>query len=213
MKKLIMTEYFGIIVLLVALIPQIAHTVYVFKINSHYPEPWFAWCYAIGVDLAILIFTVRGWIWTAVAYLMATLAHNIAYQFFPQSDISSILIGITLSATIFSFSHIFYSGSKKRNESADDDALIDLGKRIESAVQSGIHIEAHPYLCPCCGLTFPTSKKLNGHISGHKMKGEWDEDKYGDWKHKNNERSSLLSELGLDLKTLGAKEPIENQSA
>lgn len=213
MKKLITKEYFGIIVLLVALVPQIAHTVYVFKINSHYPDPWFAWCYAIGVDLAILIFTVRGWIWTAVAYLVATLAHNIAYQFFPQSEISSILIGVTLSCTIFSFSHIFYTSAKKRSESADDDALIDFAKRIESAIQSGVHIEAHPYLCPCCGLTFPTSKKLNGHISGHKMKVEWNEDEYGDWKKVNHERSLLLSELGLDLGALEIKEQVEKQSA
>ena len=60
MKRLITREWFGIVALTIILIPQVAHTVYVFQANSQYSDPWFAWCYAIGVDLAILIFTVKG---------------------------------------------------------------------------------------------------------------------------------------------------------
>ncbi len=140
MKEFITKEYFGIIVLLIALVPQVAHTVHVFESNSHYPNPWFAWPYAISVDLAILIFTVRGWIWTAVGYLLATLAHNFAYHFLPeQSEWGSALIGVTLSITIFSFSHVFYTG-KKRTKSAIDDAILDLAKRLSSEVQAGIYL-------------------------------------------------------------------------
>ncbi len=200
MKKLIGQKYFEIAVLMVVLVPQVAHTVYVFKVNSQYPDPWFAWAYALGVDLAILIFTVRGWIWTAVGYLLATLAHNLVYQFLPEkSDWGSVLIGTTLSVTIFCFSHLFYRHRKQRQHSADEEALIDLGKRVKSAQENGIQLEAQPYHCPCCGQTFPNSKKLNGHISGHKMKNEWKEEEYGDWKIKNQEYEAALIELKLNF--------------
>ncbi len=55
MKQIITKEWFGILALTIILIPQVAHTVYVFSENSQYDNPWFAWFYAAGVDLAILI--------------------------------------------------------------------------------------------------------------------------------------------------------------
>lgn len=41
MRKFIINEAFGIIALVVLLIPQVAHTVFVFEVNSHYDNPWF----------------------------------------------------------------------------------------------------------------------------------------------------------------------------
>jgi len=185
MRKFILNEAFGIVALTVLLIPQIAHTIYVFKINSQYTNPWFGWCYAIGVDLAILIFTVKGWTRTAYAYFVGTLAHNLVYQFYPESLWSSILICVMLSATIFSFSHLFYHKDEavERKDTAIEPQPSAKVLRISAAVEAGIHFEAQPYLCPECKQSFASTKKLNGHISGHKQKEMWSADDYGNWEY------------------------------
>jgi len=193
MRKFILNEAFGIIALTVLLIPQIAHTIYVFKINSQYVDPWFGWCYAIGIDLAILIFTVKGWTRTAYAYFAGTLAHNLVYQFYPESMWSSILICVMLSATIFSFSHLFYHKDKavERNETAKQPQLSVEVLRLSAMVNAGVHIEAQPFLCPKCKQPFATAKKLNGHISGHKQKDEWEAEIYSNWEDENSKRARL----------------------
>ncbi|MBL4575806.1 MAG: hypothetical protein JKY51_06880 [Opitutaceae bacterium] len=197
MRKFIINEAFGILALAILLIPQIAHTVYVFKVNSHYPDPWFAWCYAIGVDLAILIFTVKGWIRTAILYFLGTLAHNLVYQFLPESVWSAILICIMLSGTIFSFSHLFYF--KQKAEESDDTAngsqITAEVKQVSAALDAGIRFEPQPYLCPNCGESFINTKKLNGHISGHKQKDEWHPGNYGDWEKENQERATVVNQI------------------
>ncbi|WP_346881272.1 C2H2-type zinc finger protein [uncultured Algibacter sp.] len=194
MRKFILNEAFGIIALSVLLIPQIAHTIYVFKINSQYHDPWFSWCYAIGVDLAILIFTVKGWTKTAYAYFIGTLAHNLVYQFYPESIWSSILICIMLSATIFSFSHLFYHKDKavERNDTAVQPQASAEALRLTALIEAGISFEAQPFLCPECKQSFVNSKKLNGHISGHKQKDEWLAETYGSWENENLERNNML---------------------
>lgn len=189
MKKLITTEVFGICALLTLLVPQIAHTVYVFKINSQYADPWFAWCYAIGVDMAILIFTVKGWIRTAVVYFIGTLTHNLVYQFWPDSVLSAALLCLMLSTTIFSFSHLFYY---KEDLTTLPSKLSAETKRFIAASEAGVHFEAQPFKCPACGETFSTSKQLNGHISGHKQKSEWEAHQYGEWEKENEIRSKAL---------------------
>jgi hypothetical protein len=201
MRKFIINEAFGILALAILLIPQIAHTVFIFKANSHYPDPWFAWCYAIGVDLAILIFTVRGWIRTAILYFIGTLAHNLVYQFLPESIWSAILICIMLSGTIFSFSHLFYF-KKKANENEDtakDSLLTTEALQVTTALEAGIRFEPQPYLCPNCGEAFSNTKKLNGHISGHKQKNEWDNESYGAWEQENQKRASTINQIQLNL--------------
>ena len=197
MRKIILNEAFGILALTVLLIPQVAHTIYVFKINSQYNDPWFGWCYAVGIDLAILIFTVKGWTRTAYAYFVGTLAHNLVYQFYPQSIWSAILICVMLSATIFSFSHLFYHKEKadNGNEQAQLRQASAEALRLSAAIEAGIHFEAQPFLCPECNESFVNSKKLNGHISGHKVKNEWFVENYGDWEVKNLERSKLITNL------------------
>jgi len=183
MRKLIINEAFGIIALSILLIPQIAHTVFIFKANSNYADPWFAWCYALGVDIAILIFTVKGWIRTAILYFLGTLAHNLVYQFWPESLWSAVLISVMLSGTIFSFSHLFYF-----NKKADQ-------RKDTAAIDAGIRFEAQPYLCPDCGEAFGSNKKLNGHISAHKMKNKWHPEKYGDWEADNERRAALVGDF------------------
>lgn len=197
--NVIKKRFVEIVALVLVLIPQVAHTVYLFKTNSHYPDPWFAWCYAIGVDMAILIFTVRGWIWTALAYLLATLAHNMAYQFLPQSDFSAVLIGISLSGTIFSFSHVFYTGRNSQNTDVEKPKEALISERIVYALARGVSFEVQAFRCPCCSLSFPTAKQLNGHISGHKMRQEWQEHMYGDWKKENEKRHEAIGGLQDEL--------------
>lgn len=193
MKKLVINEAFGIAALLLLLIPQIAHTVFIFKANSHYNDPWFAWFYAAGVDMAILIFTVRGWIRTAIIYFIGTLAHNLVYQFWPESMWSAVLISFMLSGTIFSFSHLFYfkNEADRRRENAATPQLSPIQKRLEAAIKAGIRFEAQPYKCPSCGQSFESTKKLNGHVSSHKSKGEWDAENYGQWEEENERRVAL----------------------
>ena len=194
MRKLIINEAFGIIALTILLIPQIAHTVFIFKANSNYADPWFAWPYALGIDLAILIFTVKGWIRTAILYFFGTLAHNLVYQFWPESVWSAVLISVMLSATIFSFSHLFYFRKKvdERKESANKPQLSAEAAQLSAILDAGIRYEAQPYVCPACGQAFGSSKSLNGHISEHKMKNEWEPEKYGNWKEDNERRAAAL---------------------
>lgn len=193
MKQIITKEWFGIVALTIILIPQVAHTVYVFKENSQYEDPFFAWFYAIGVDLAILIFTVKGWKRTAFIYLFGTIAHNIVYQFYPTSLYSSILIAVMLSGTIFAFSHLFYA-TKSQPEPELEEPRIDT---LELLKQSNVDIELKPYRCPECQKSFASKKQLNGHISGHKQTDSWSEDRYGDWEEENAKRGDLLQQLNV----------------
>lgn len=200
MKKLITQEWFGIVALSLLLIPQIAHTVYVFNLNSQYRDPWFGWCYAAGVDFAILIFTVKGWRRTAIVYFFGTLAHNVVYQFWPESVWSSILICIMLSATIFSFSHLFYAANETESKepACEKSTSEKEAEKLSIAKSKGIRIVALPYQCPACIEAFLNKKKLNGHISGHKQKYEWHTEQYSSqWEEDNERRASMLKKLKL----------------
>ncbi len=189
MKKLIINEGLGILAMSILLIPQIAHTLYVFEANSHYEHPWFSLCYAVGVDLAILIFTVKGWLRTAFAYLFATLAHNLVYQFMPEGALASILISVMQSATLFSFCHLFFKKAAPQTKGLE---VSKEAMKIHDAIQAGVCFEAQPHICPECDQPFSNSKQLNGHISGHKSRKEWKSKKYGNWKQGNDYRAELL---------------------
>jgi hypothetical protein len=190
MKKIILNELFGILVLGVLLIPQVAHTIYVFEANSQYDHPWFSYCYAVGVDLAILIFTVKGWIKTAVVYCIGTLAHNLVYQFYPESVWSAVLICVMLSGTIFSFSHLFYA--KTTSEEKDDPSLQKIISKellvIREAKKMGVHFEPQPFICPQCQQPFSMVRQLNAHIAEHKQKNTWTPEQYGNWQSGNRKR-------------------------
>lgn len=189
MKQIITKEWFGILALTIILIPQVAHTVYVFQSNSQYDDPWFAWCYAIGVDLAILIFTVRGWTKTALLYLLGTLTHNLIYQFYPESLYGAILVGVMLSGTIFSFSHLFYASTSPKDNTPQLAVLLD------ALHAQKIDVELKPHTCPQCETSFATAKQLNGHISGHKQTQSWHEHAYSDWENQNQLRVELVQQI------------------
>ncbi|TPN85825.1 C2H2-type zinc finger protein [Aquimarina algicola] len=183
----------GVLVILLLLMPQIAHTLYVFEVHSRYDNPWFAWCYAIGVDTAILIFTSKGWLRTAFAYFFATLAHNLVYLYNPDSIWSGLLVCINLSATLYALTHLFI---KKKTIPQMPHATGTLKKaiHIQHAIEAGIHFEAHPFECPECGKRFADNKQLNGHISVHKKQNEWKPEHYGNWEEQNQKRYQKLLE-------------------
>lgn len=199
MKNFVKSEWFGIVSLIVILTPQIAHSVHLFQVNSSHAtaDPWYAWCYAIGVDLAILIFTVHGWKHTSLIFLAATLATNILY-FWPSGNLfGGILLSLMQSGTIYAYSHLYVEQVEKKEETAKKAQEPSALERYEMAKAQGIHIEAQPYKCPQCGYTTATAKKLNGHISGHKQKGDWLEDGYKDWEKQNHRRAMIVQKLNM----------------
>ncbi|WP_298546209.1 C2H2-type zinc finger protein [uncultured Aquimarina sp.] len=199
MKNLIEKDLFGIIAMAILMIPQIAHTVYVFEANSHYDHPWFSWCYSLGVDLAILIFTVKGWLKTAFVYLFATLAHNLVYQFMPESVISSILISIVQSATLFSFCHLFFKKSNVNDNAEKEDIILsDEVLEIQRAIRVGVRFTPQPYKCPECGTSFQELEQLHDHISKHKSQKEWNPEKYGAWELENDTRYNYCSNFKIN---------------
>ncbi len=83
MKKIILIRVCAGLTMCLLLISQIQHTNYLFTSNSHFENPWFSRLYAIGVDSAILIFGLCGWVRTSLFYLFVMLAHNLRYTFMP----------------------------------------------------------------------------------------------------------------------------------
>ena len=196
MKHWKINKIVGILIMTILLIPQIAHTLYVFEANSHYQNPWFSWCYALGVDLAILVFTANGWIKTAFAYLFATLAHNLAYQYMPVGVWSSLLISVMQSVTLFSLCHLFLKQEEKSKKSVTNSEPMTLIREqtthIQKAIDLGIHYVPYPFICPECKQPFASPKQLNGHISGHKNTQQWKPEIYGNWELENRERRDYI---------------------
>jgi hypothetical protein len=109
-----------------------------------------------------------------------------------------LLVHTTLPITIFSFSHLFYYEKKaasKRNDTAEQPQVSTEVAQLTAMIAQGIRIEPQPYLCPQCGLGATTPKKLNGHISGHKQKNDWNPEKYADWENKNEARAATLLQI------------------
>ena len=146
-------EMFWLTTLSILLIPQVASSIQVFTHNNtQYENPWFAWCYAIGIDMAILIFTVKGRLRIAFLYLLVMIAHALIGQFLPaQSVHGRLLVHTTLPITIFSFSHLFYYEKKeasKRKHSAELPQVSTEAVQFTAMLAQGIRIEPQPYLCP-----------------------------------------------------------------
>ena len=188
MKKVFQNDWFVLIPLLALLTAQTMHTIYVFQAVSHYPQAWFAWCYAIGIEMAILICVARGWLWVSGGYAVATLATNLLYEFAPDSVLSGILLSVLLSVTIAIYSHLFYQNTK-RKEAAKESAVT----ASNGAVTANMIRLMNPYECPACGERKQSAKSLNGHISGHKQKDQWHPDEYpNDWEKQNALNSQEL---------------------
>lgn len=198
-------QYVGLLALMMLLIPQVQHTIYVYENNSQHGPVWFSWCYAAGIDLAILIFTLRGWKRMAIGYLFATLATNIIYQFYPIGWLAKIVLSVLLSITIYFFSELYKREKQQKEVIKKQESEEDQNKQVfAKAIKMGIDVQINPYVCPECGEGFPTSKKLNGHISGHKAKKEWTPEKYGEWEKLNEERAKFIREHQESInKTIG----------
>ena len=196
-EKIINHESFWVLALSTLLIPQIASSVQVFAVNNvQYKSPWFAWCYAIGIDLTIIIFTIKGKLKVALIYLVIMLAHALVGQFYPEkSTYGMLLVHTTLPITIFSFSHLFYAKKKARENTANNLQLTAQAAQLATMVAQGIRIEPQAHICPQCGIGAATAKKLNGHISGHKQKDEWHPESYGAWEKENEQRAAALTQL------------------
>jgi hypothetical protein len=198
MKKFIETEGLAIFGLFLLLIVQVAFTVYVFNKSGHHADmPWLAYVYAIGVDVAVLIFAVHGRILISFFFYFASLATNTVYLYYPDSIISQTLIAFMLSTTIFSYTHLFVWISKKREEELKTNKSLNDAALLAEAKKLGIEIIPLPYKCPVCGEGFANSKKLNGHISAHKTKNQWEVENKN-WEKENMERAAFVSKLTFE---------------
>lgn len=194
LMTMIKHEGFWLFSLGILLIPQVASTLKVYNENNHqYEDPWFAWCYAIGLDFAILIFSVMGKTKIAIAYLIVMILHGLMGQYFPGGhEWGKLLINLALPITIFTFTHLFYA-KKKEQEESKVQMTAELAQ-ISAILAQGIRMEALPYECPQCNVAKATAKELNGHVSGHKQAKvkEWFPEEYGDWQKENELRASKL---------------------
>jgi len=203
--SLISHEGFWLMALSFLLIPQVASSFKVFAYNNaQYESPWFAWCYAIGIDMAILIFTVKGRLVIAFLYLLVMIAHALIGQFLPyQSTYGIFLVHTTLPITIFSFSHLFYYEKKKAKQDKATAIIPQVSTevaQVTAMLAQDIRLEPQAYLCPQCGLGATNPKKLNGHISGHKATDKWFPEKYGDWEKQNEIRAAALTQIEFKQK-------------
>lgn len=199
----ILADYFKLIALVLLLIPQVHHTFEMYTLNSksqwNEEDDWRAWCFAIGVDMAILVFTVYGNIWIAVMFGVSTLACNFIYEFVPVGNLAKSYLGIILTLCLFSFSHTFLFNKKAKEKVAK--FIIDIGNYFAPALNEQVPIKLHPHICPECGESFQSEKQLNAHITGHKKAHEWGD--HGDeWPLKNKQREQWCIERygGLEIK-------------
>ncbi len=190
MKKLHIIRVCATITMCLLLLSQIQHTNYLFAKNSHFENPWFSWAYAVGVDSAILIFGLCGWVRTSFVYLFVMLAHNLLYTFMPVSDLSGILLSTIQAVTVYTLCHLFitHTNTGLKNITGISKELI----KIHKAMGAGVRFQAQPYVCPECGESFENSRQLNGHISGHKASNQWHPERYGEWELENERRVESL---------------------
>lgn len=166
----------GILAMGMVLVPQIAHSLYLFEINSPYQNPWSGRLYAVGVDLAIFVFTIKGWLKIALIYMFVTLVHNLMYAFAPQRLWSNVLISIVQSLTLFGFTHLFL---KREVTTKVQTEVCDTALKIDKAIKAGIHFLLMPFECPEYAECFNTTKQLHEHISPHKARHQWMPKIYG----------------------------------
>ncbi|WP_299243094.1 C2H2-type zinc finger protein [uncultured Aquimarina sp.] len=191
-KEQLMDRIVGMIIMICLLIPQYFSTQAVFAANDKSGLLWIAWFYALGIDSAVLYCTWKGWIKTALAYMVISFAHNISYHISPQSIGAVFLISSCSPGTIFTIGHLFLHRKKERKKAIDSEKIPEKVWQIHRAMEAGIHFEAQPFVCPECNATFSDRLKLNGHITSHKKNNEWKPEHYGDWESENHQRYQQL---------------------
>lgn len=190
-KEQVLDRVVGMVIMIFLLVPQYWSTQAVFKANDTSGLLWISWSYAIGMDTAVLYFTYKGWIKTAIIYMFISFAHNICHYLFPQSISAIFLISSCSPGTIFTVGHLFLHRKTGRKPAIPPKPIPDKIQQIQNAIEAGIHYEAQPFVCPQCKDTFPDKKKLNGHITAHKKNNEWKSEQYGDWELENHQRYQI----------------------
>ena len=114
--RILKTKLVVVICLFLLLVAQVHHTVYVYSMATHEPTtPWYAWCYAIGIEGAILVFVVNGWRWQSMLFSLATILTNFLYGEYGQKEIPlavNVTISVLLGGAIAGFSHLYYTKMK-----------------------------------------------------------------------------------------------------
>ena len=191
-KEQLMDRVVGMIIMIFLLIPQYWSTQAVFVANDKSGILWIAWAYAFGIDTAVLYFTYKGWIKTAIAYMVVSFAHNISYHLAPQSISAVFLISSCSPGTIFTVGHLFLHKKQKNKEAINTQQIPKNVWQIHQAMEAGIHFMAEPFRCPECHATFSDRLQLNGHITSHKKNNTWNPEDYGDWEQENRQRYEQL---------------------
>lgn len=200
--RIIVSELFVVIAVLLVLTPQIRHSFHLYYQNSMEKDQveWIAWSYALGVDMAILIFTFCGWVRLALFYALTTFIGNNIYHFVTVGPEAKIFIDFMVSSCLYFFSHVVVSlrssGAKK-----EDNEFALIGEYFKPALDHGVPMKLNPHVCPECGASFHKANQLNAHITDHKKKGEWRDDYGDDWQDENKKREQwcLDNYGGLEL--------------
>lgn len=169
--RILKTKLVVVVCLFLLLVAQVHHTVYVYAMATHEPTtPWYAWCYAIGIEGAILVFVVNGWRWQSMLFSLATILTNFLYGEYGAKEIPiavNVTISVLLGGAIAGFSHLYYTKMKLI------EAIID---EVENGNTEDEEEKEPVATCPKCKKHFYEAGKINGHITAHKRKNpeEWD---------------------------------------
>lgn len=179
--RILKTKLVVVICLFLLLVAQVHHTVYVYAMATHEAyTPWYAWCYAIGIEGAILVFVVNGWRWQSMLFSLATILTNFLYGEYGTKEIPlavNITISILLGGAIAGFSHLYYTKMK---------LIESIIEEVENGNTEDETKEKKPVdVCPKCGKHFYEKGQINGHISAYKrVEPEmWDGMQYKGKKH------------------------------
>lgn len=120
-----------------ALLVMIAHSAWVFEAISHFKDYSIASkiqavAFAVSVDLAILVFVLRGRTWLSIGFSIFQVMMNFLYYYERLNSgfdwFAAIFISFSLPIAIGAYSHEIASGAVKTDQ---DDFKEDVNKRVE----------------------------------------------------------------------------------
>ena len=198
-----------IVVLAAILVHQIHATMDVYSDNNDQDWGWwFGLLYAVAIDTSILIFVADGRKRLSQFYLVVMCVIVYIAKALPPGTLSGqLFMGWVGPMTVYFYSEFFESDKEKTSqESVEQPQLSTEQAQASALVALGIRIEAQPYKCPECGECAASSKKLNGHISGHKMKQKWFPESYGQWEAQNERRAAEVIRIEAETSMGNGKE-------
>jgi len=162
MKKDQLISIIGMFAIGMLLILMIAHSLCFLEMNCRYKRPWFGWTHAVGLDLAIFVFTIKDWLKTALIYMFITFAHNLAYLFALKSAWNAVLLKVIPSVTLFSFTPLFFRHPDNENTPI---AIAERLLKMEQATRAGVIDKALPHKYPEFETCFAANKQR--HYAPH----------------------------------------------